>query len=397
MPPVRRHAAVNGLPHWLAQTDSRPPSAASALPGQAEVVVVGGGVMGMSVAYWLARQGTEVLVLEARGLAWGASSRNAGIMLAGLRPLEDPALVTAVLADEGIDADYTVVGHLALASSPATWDAFQAEAARRSPIRPLHALQHPDCEEVAGCRIGEQFIGGRWDPRGALIDPVRFVLGLAAAATRYGATLRTWTPVLEVRLLAGQDRQVVETARGNVVARHIVFACSSGVVRFVPALAPAIVPSRGQVLATAPLLPLFHCGLAVDWGAVYWRQATDGAIVLGGYRGLDPEREIGTNEVLHDGIQASLERFLPQAFPSLPPIHVTRRWAGIMDVTPDGQPLIGCVRDGSNWWLICGFGGHGLPAGLGAGRALATSIGTGQAAAALGAYAPGRLLKGGVA
>jgi len=131
---------------------------------------------------------------------------------------------------------------------------------------------------------------------------------------------------------------------------------------------------RGQVLATRPMRRVFRVGLAVDWGTLYWRQAADGAVVLGGYRNLDPAGETGTRETLHPRIQEALERFLPQAFPGLGPVVVARRWAGIMDETADGRPVVGRWPDDSGVWVSAGFGGHGLPPALGVARALAAAL-----------------------
>jgi glycine/D-amino acid oxidase-like deaminating enzyme len=225
-----------------------------------------------------------------------------------------------------------------------------------------------------------------------MIHPTAFVGGLAAAAVRRGATLAPWTPALEVQPVAGADGHTVATPRGTVRGRHVVLACASRVVRFVPGLARVVTPARGQVLATDTLPSLFTCGLALDWGSLYWRQAPDGAIVLGGYRGLDPDGEVGEDEVLHPHIQEKLGCFLAEAFPAFPEYRVVRRWAGIMDVTPDGRPIIGPLPGTPTLWLVCGFGGHGLPAGLGAGRAVAESIHASQPQPVLTPFAPERFL-----
>src|SRR5262249_21844123 len=107
---------------WLARAAAEVPPPADPLPAAAEGVGVGGGVMGVSVAYWLARAGTGVVVLEADRLACGATGRNAGLMLAGGPPLEDPALVSEVLREEGIEADFATPGHLALITRAELWD-----------------------------------------------------------------------------------------------------------------------------------------------------------------------------------------------------------------------------------------------------------------------------------
>ncbi|HWS55942.1 MAG TPA: FAD-binding oxidoreductase, partial [Pyrinomonadaceae bacterium] len=367
------------------------PPAPARLPESAEVVVVGGGVMGVATAFWLARLGADVLLVESRRLAWGASGRNGGFMLGGHASLD---LARTVLREEGIEADYDEPGHLALASSPATLDEMRGEVAARPPTAAeVRVIERGACEELLGRPLDARFLGGRWMPRAATIHPARFVYGLAAAAARRGAVIAQETAVLSVERARRGDAAAVETRRGRIRARHVVVACNAETGRLLPPLRRVLTPARGQVLASRPLPSLFRVGLAVDWGTVYWRQAADGVIVLGGYRNLDRPAETTAREALNPRIQAALARFLPESFPGLPAVAVGRRWAGIMDVTPDEMPVVGAWPEGSGTWVIAGFGGHGLPPALGAGRALAEAIVRGTRAAELDRFDPARFAK----
>jgi gamma-glutamylputrescine oxidase len=130
--------------------------------------------------------------------------------------------------------------------------------------------------------------------------------------------------------------------------------------------------------------------MAVDYGAVYWRQREDGSVLIGGCRDADPLPERSDRAAVNPRIQAALERFLPEAFPDLGPVAVARRWAGIMDATPDGRPLLGRWPGGAGPWVAAGFGGHGLPPALGAGKALARAIADGVPPPELAALDPAR-------
>jgi gamma-glutamylputrescine oxidase len=375
--------------YWLATAGEEPFSPAATLPALTDVVVIGGGLMGVATTYWLSRLGLGVLLVESRRLAWGATGRNAGIFLPGLHPLEGADLVLAVLREERIDAGYERTGHLALASSPAAWDQIRAEIARRPPSAPpLHALDRPACEDLLGMRIATEFRGGRWCPDGHVIHPARLVHGLAVAALCHGAVVATQAHVTDVSSTSSNAWRV-DTRRGPVRTRHVVFACNHALTRFHPALQRVMKAVHGQVLATAPLPVRFRPGMAVDFGTVYWRQTGDGTIVLGG-RSSDGQADGGRGWV-DVAVRRRLEDFLPRAFPDSPPVAVTRRWTGIMDCTADGRPIVGAVPHLDGQWVIGGFGGHGLPGGIGAGRALAQEVAGGPRSPLLDPFAPDRL------
>ncbi|WP_309239824.1 FAD-binding oxidoreductase [Actinomadura sp. J1-007] len=388
-------AAGRGRPptYWLESADPDAFAPPAVLPARADAVVVGAGLMGAATAYWLARLGVDVLVVEARRPAWGTSGRNAGLSLNGLRPVEDGELTLTVLREEGIRAGYERRGHLALASSAEVWERFRAEAARLpAPARLVEALDLAACEELLGRRIDRRFFGGRWFPGGHVIHPVRLVHGLAAAAVRHGAAIASGTRVLGIGASA-RARFEVLTDRGRIGADHVVFACGLAARELAPPLRDVLTPARGQMLATAPLPPVFGFPLAVDYGSVYWRQVADGTVLLGGCRGLDPDAEASAEERVNPLIHQGLDAFLPRTFPGFPPVTARRRWAGIMDCTPDGRPVVGALPGAPGRWVIAGFGGHGIPPALGSGRALAETVVTGRTPMMLESFAPDRLLR----
>lgn len=381
------------MSHWLA-ADNDEGDPAAALGAGTEVLVVGGGVMGVSAAYWLARAGREVVLTEVDRLGVMASGRNAGLMLPGRGTLEDPALVRSVLEEEEIDAGWETPGHLALAGSTEVWERIRGEARRQAGAGgPVVALDRGECEDRLRMRIHARFLGGRWYPDGGVIHPLRLVRGLAAAARRRGASVATQTAVLRVVPVNGGAGFDVTTSRGHVRADHVVWACGAAFQYFRPEFEPSTSLARGQMLSTTPLPPLFRSGMAIDWGTVYWRQAADGSILLGGFRSIDLDGETGPGQRINFRIQKALTEFLPDAFPGFPPFRVAHRWAGVMDYTSDGRPLIGPIPGVAGQWVIAGFGGHGLPPAVAAGRALAAALQTGHLPAGLEMYDPARLLK----
>ena len=356
------------------------------LPRQVDVVIVGGGIMGVSTGYWLAKLGVEVLLVESLYLCAGATGRNSGLMLHSASEIENPGHLQSFLVEEKVDAEYRVTGHLALASTNEAWSSFTAEAERRKGKGlPLLALERRECEQLLGMQISTTFKGGRWFPGGAVIHSVKLVQGMAAAARRNGLRISPETRVVQVK--AGLDQAVVQTSRGDVKAKYVVYACGANVVDLVPEFRTILRRVIAQVLATKPLPPLFKMGMAVDWGTVYWRQTDDGTIVIGG----DAPRFFqsqGTS--MGDGVEA-LEKFLQMAFPDFPAPEIHKKWIGVMDCPVDGKPIVGPIEGRRNEWAVLGFNGHGMPLGMAVGREVARAIATGNRSELLHPFDPARL------
>jgi glycine/D-amino acid oxidase-like deaminating enzyme len=379
---------VRAPSYWLA--DAAPLRAAlpaAAAPRHAGVAVVGGGVVGVACAYWLARLGADVVLLEARRVAEGASGRNGGFMLGSRTQLDKLAELITL---ERIDAELERPGHLALASSDEVMELFGDEVARRGPHAPRVELLAPsDCQDLLGMQIAERFRGGRWQPGGATVHPARFVLGLAAAAIRRGARIveRCAVRAVEPRRAGGV---AITTDAGRVNANHAIVACAARTGGLLRGGDRLLAPVRGQVLATEPLPHRFGPGMAVDFGSLYWRQVRDGRIVIGGCRDADPDAEASADEAVNPVVQGALESFLPDAFPGFGHVRVARRWAGVMDGTRDGRPLVGRWPAAPGVWVAAGFGGHGLPPASGIGRVLAEAIALGRDSEWLERLAPDR-------
>ena len=351
--------------------------------------MIGGGLMGVATAYWLSRIGVDVELIEAGVLGSGSTGRNAGLMLHGLSALEAPRLLADVSAHEHLDCGYSRVGHLSLMNSPAYWERVQSEVRKRpSTAPPLYALDHSACEDLLGMRINPAYIGGRWYPDGCVIHSSRYLHELARAATAYGARIYSRTRVLAVESTASGVQ--VHTTRGSLRAARVVHATSARAVDLLPELAQVLTPIRVQVMTTTPVAPAFAIALGVNWGDVYGRQLPDGRFVIGGCGGTNIAAALASEHVVDHEIQARLDGFLSDCFPTLPRYRAEQRWAGVLDCTPDGKPLVGAHPGRSGHWLATGFNGHGLPVALGLGQALANDIASGTMHDALNAWRPDR-------
>jgi glycine/D-amino acid oxidase-like deaminating enzyme len=197
------------------------------------------------------------------------------------------------------------------------------------------------------------------------------VYGLVAAAQRLGARAVQAT----VTQITEESRAVIiRTSAGTLHAGAVIVAANAWTPELLPALAPFVVPVRGQMLAYAPVEPIFRPGMAASLTPTeeYWQQTRDGTIVLGGCRAYAPGKDMN----IHEGrptveVQSALEAVFPRLFPTLTGLRVARRWAGLMAFTPDYLPIVGRVPETTNIWAAGGFCGHGMPFAIRVGQLLA--------------------------
>jgi glycine/D-amino acid oxidase-like deaminating enzyme len=391
-------------------TADRPRLAPPDLPTNVDIAVVGGGLLGASSAYWLARSGATVALLEARAQGAGATGRNGGFVVAGTAQayptaiarhghaiarsvwsltLESRGLLRATIAEEAIACDYREPGrlHLAIAEGQLA-ELAQTVAALHADDFAADLLDRQQVQELIGTPLGPEILGGLFTPGDGLLHSARLVQGLADAAARYGALLYEDTPVVGIEITNG-DGVLIRTPRGDVRATSAIVAINAWLGELAPALAKRVTPVRGQALAYAPLPPVFRCGMgaAVTPTGEYWQQTPDGIIILGGCRAAAPGAEVGLIAAEPTAIvQAAIERIFPRLFPALDGLHVTQRWAGPMAFTTDALPIADRAPDLPGVWIVGGFCGHGMPFGMRFGQLLAEAATRGVAPAALAPF-----------
>ncbi|MEX2315099.1 MAG: FAD-binding oxidoreductase [Thermomicrobiales bacterium] len=376
-----------------------------ALPDAADIVVVGGGMLGVWTAYWLARAGASVTLVERTAVAWGATGRNGGFVSAGVAEglagatqrigaenawavwklsAEGREIVRQVIAEEGIDCDYREAGTLSL-----TLGETGLEAARRGIELmseggvTVDLLDRQGLGELILTPLGPEITGGVLHHDNALLHSARYLNGVAEAARRHGTRL----VVADVeRLEANADGTLVVTSAGTIQASKVVVGVNAWTDELIPALAGLIVPVRGQILAYAPQPPVFMTGIgaSVTPTGEYWQQTLDGSIVLGGCRADAPGGDVGVREsVPTDEVMTALEAVFPRLFPGLDGLRVARRWAGLMAFTSDYTPVVDAAPGLPGVWFAGGFCGHGMPFGPRLGQLLAEAATTGETPEAL--------------
>ena len=341
-----------------------------------EVLVVGGGIAGITLAHTLAEQSCVVGLLEAGEIAGAASGRNAGFLT--VSPPEPYRELIALWGREGAKAaltigrrshrrvreqvealglacDYRAAGSLRLARTES-----EAEDLRAS-LPDLHAdgfrvLETP-VSGVLPPEAAPRFVAAFVTPEDGELHPVRFLRGVAADAVRWGARLFHRSPLRTARWSGGLWE--ARTADGLARARTLVLATNAYSPQLCPALEPLIGPRRGQMLATAPLgREIAARPTLAQWGYQYWRQLPDRRLIIGGWRDTDLDGEVGYDDRPTDAVQQAIERGLLDLVPE--GAEIERRWAGTMGFARDGRPLVGWLDPEHHVAICAGFTGHGL-------------------------------------
>jgi sarcosine oxidase subunit beta len=337
------------------------------------VIVVGGGVVGCSIAYRLAEAGRSVLLLEQRGLASGASGRNGGMTGAGSAMYSDAdravyALTTANLdllkslpEELGIDFDLTLPGTIDVATTEAMYEHLNASvASQRAAGMNVQMLDRQEAQELMPA-LSDSVLGGEFAPGRGHLWPFALVNGFADAAKRHGAEIRTDATVERVIVEGDRVRGVIANGE-RIESDDVVLATNAYTPRILPDLpAGAIVPARGQILVTQQIPPILPHPFGTNFDKEYGRQTPGGQVLCGGYRRLDEDEGLGHyEERTTPAVLSGIARCLTTLFPALKEIKVVRAWAGIMGFTADGLPLIGRYDAVPGLTLAAGFNGNGF-------------------------------------
>ncbi len=398
--------------HWHATRHATYTSSTlqTTLPPTADVVVVGGGILGTSTAYWLARRGVRVVLLDQTMLAAGATGRNGGFLTVGAATSYAHAVRTwgraaakaiwqltytnreqmrTVMAEEDISCEYREPGAVHLALSTDEMQHMREDVALLNADGFAHELlDRAQLQHGIDMSLSDEIVGASVLPGGGLLHSAKLVAGIAQAAQRHGAVLCR-ARVTHIEAQGGSS--LLHTDAGPIETNGLVVATNAWTSQLVPGLRDFIVPIRGQVVSFVPIAPVFSVGLgaAITDTGEYWQQTPDGTIVLGGCRSVHPTRDEDTLEDAVTGdVQGALETVLPRLFPSLAgQLQVARRWSGPMAFTPDRLPVFDRVPDLPNAWFAGGFCGHGMPFGMVFGQALAQAVVEGKRPTTLNAFA----------
>jgi sarcosine oxidase subunit beta len=379
----------------------RPPAP---LPDRADVVIIGGGIMGLALAWNLAGAGAgSVLVLERGYLCEGASGRNGG----GVRAQwTTPTLIE--LAKESIDfmgrfAQELGIniwlrkgGYLFLAHDKET----VARIEKSADLQKKHGLSTRiispgEAGEIVPDLDTRKFLAASWHPDDGVVFPWPFLWGYADGARKRGAQVETFTGVTGLEVAGGRVR-AVQTDRGRVAADRVVIASgawSPAVARLAGISLPNK-PQRHEIVSSEPMKPFLGPLVSMLGTGLYFSQSMRGEIV-GGMG--DPDEPEGLNQTSSLRFMTRYSRALTDLIPRCGSVKLLRQWAGCYDVTPDHSPILGETPGVAGLLQMSGFVGHGFMMAPAVARRMAAWMGGAQddlfQRFALSRFAEGRLEK----
>lgn len=376
------------------------------LPEAVDVAIIGGGIMGLSVAYNLARiSKLKVAVIERSYLVSGASGRNGG----GIRMqwgdkgnvalMQESIKICEHLAQElNINLWFRQGGYLFLARSAAGEDRLlrNAEIHRETgaPTRllsPSEALDIVPQLDVSEVRLAS------FNPKDGVVFPWPFVWGYAAKAVERGVTVRTHTGV--EMLEPGERGYTLRLDTGERLdAERVVNATGAWSIELNRALGIELPnhPHRHEILSSEPLKP-FLDPLVVDLSSgLYFSQSTRGEIVTGITMPDPPGVPEQQNVELGSSLRflTMIARTLTRIMPITRGLHPLRQWSGPYDISPDGDAIVGKSPGHPQLIQLCGFTGHGFMMAPAVGRLVANWLAKDESHPMLDRWDPSRFMDG---
>jgi glycine/D-amino acid oxidase-like deaminating enzyme len=362
-------------PFWW---DAAPPTLrASDIPAQADVVIIGGGIAGLSTALELARNGIKPVVLDREAIGWGASSRNGGALAGAaglgranpkLQQQVDPAILTAMVEEaeqsfdgfeqlierEALDCNYRRTGRFIGAHAPSAMETLRkrADMINNKGGEPARLLAKAEVPEELATSL---YAGGLVVPRAGSLHPGKYVQELARVASAAGATLFGGVSVEGFERTAGEFH--VRTSAGPIRAAALMCATNGYTGPITPWQRRRLVPVASYMIATEILgaervksvLPKLRVYGDTKKVLYYFRPSPDGERILFGGRASFVD-----DDVKRAG--ARLHRFLLQLIPSLAGTRITHAWKGNVAFAFDYLPHVG-QNDGVHYALACNGSG----------------------------------------
>jgi sarcosine oxidase subunit beta len=348
----------------------------------ADVAIVGGGIMGASTAYHLARRGcTDVVILEKDLLAQASTGLSAGGIRqqfshpANIRLSQEAVRVFERFEEEfGVDMEFRQVGYLFLAQSEEVWQEFltNVEVQRRYGV-PVEALSPQEIKERWPYLNVEDLRGGTFCGQDGYADPYMAAMGFANAARRLGVRIEEQTRVTSLCLEGGRARGV-QTTQGPIWAPVVIDVAGpwgAEVARMAGFELP-VQPVRRQVFVTAAFDPIPKpVPMILDIEPAFYFRGEGPGVLMGM---SDPDEPPSFNTNVDYGFMEKVIDAAIHRAPILEDCQINRGWGGLYAVTPDDNPIIGPLPGVEGFLCAIGFSGHGFQQAPTVGRILSELI-----------------------
>jgi sarcosine oxidase subunit beta len=367
-----------------------------------DVVVIGGGVIGCSVAYHLAKRGIDVTIVERDDIASGTSgacdkavllqSKNPGLHLE--MALESVKLFPQLQRDLDTDIEFKNNGGMIVIKTQEQWQVMQGFVERQKKVGLRVELLGREQALQRQPAFAQDIVGSTYSPMDGEVNPINLTLGFFRGAKKYGAKPLLSTEVRGIKVEKGRVSSVLTTGE-EILTRFVVNACGvyAPVIGRMVGIDIPIIPRRGQIIVTEPVPPLIHgdvncaryitakfkpellgndenarLGIGLSLG-----QTENGNLLIGGTRefvGYD-------RRTTHRALRAILKHAV-SLVPALKDISIIRSFAGLRPYTPDGLPILGEVENLKGFIMAAGHEGDGIALSAVTGKIISEIIADGR-------------------
>ncbi|MCI1306304.1 MAG: FAD-binding oxidoreductase [Lachnospiraceae bacterium] len=355
----------------------------------ADVIVIGGGIIGCAVSYFLAKRGVRVICLEGSdNIGNGGSSRNGGgVRQSGRDPRELPLVMYGIknywptLSDElDIDCEYHQEGNLRLGKTEAHKKILTGLTDRARAVGLDVRMIDGDEVRAINPYLSDEVTCASWCPTDGHANPLTTTLGFYKTARRLGAHFISGERVVALKKIRGTLRQVL-CASGDVFEADTVVLAAGFASRKIAETVGIDLPMQEitlEALVTEAEPPMFNQMLGTAEADFYGHQTKHGSFVFGGTSGLEGFTTDDGTPMTDSRSAPCFCRGIIKYFPNLAKAKIVRTWAGWMDLTADKVPILGTVPEVPGLVLACGFCGHGFGIAPGAASQIAQLITEGK-------------------
>lgn len=348
----------------------------------AEIAVIGGGIMGCSTAYHLAKRGQKDVVLLEKDLLVQAST---GLSVGGIRlQFSHPANIrlsqeTLRLFEHfeeefNVDIGFHQVGYLFIAQKKSSWKDFLGSVQIQRQLNvPVEVLSPEEIKRRWPYLEVDDIQGGTFGPKDGYADPYNVAMAFANKARKIGVRIEEKTRVTGIRIEAGCIKGV-ETTKGPISAPIVVNVAGpwGGEVARMAGLEFPVNPYRRQVFMTRAFDAIFQpVPMIIDFDALFYFRG-EGPGILTGMSDLDEPPSFNTH-VDWNFLEKVIEKAVHRA-PVLEKAKILKGWGGLYTITPDENPIIGRIPHMEGFFCAIGFSGHGFQHGPAVGRILSELI-----------------------